>query len=64
MYTRNFRTNLHCRKCKNLLSAHRTCLAVHLRCTSCGTQYRLEDYGTTLDDLLEEYLGNIPCNRL
>ncbi|WP_417926401.1 dual CXXC motif small (seleno)protein [Desulfomicrobium orale] len=35
-----------------------------MRCGSCGALFQLKEYATTLDDLLEEYLGSIPCNRI
>ncbi len=61
---REFRTNLRCTSCRAPLRAHRTCLAVVLRCGSCGATFELREFATTLDDLLEEYLANIPCDRL
>jgi hypothetical protein len=37
---------------------------VGLRCRSCGATFELHEFGTNLDDLLEEYLANIPCDRV
>ncbi|WP_368731508.1 dual CXXC motif small (seleno)protein [Desulfonatronum sp. SC1] len=35
-----------------------------MRCGSCGAAFALHEYGTTLDDLMEEFLADIPCNRI
>lgn len=61
---RDFRTNLRCLKCQGPLHGTRGCREVHLRCVSCGAMYDLREFGTTLDDLVEEYLANIPCDRV
>jgi hypothetical protein len=37
---------------------------VGLRCRSCGADFDMQEYGTSLDDLMEEYLANIPCDRV
>jgi hypothetical protein len=37
---------------------------VELRCKSCGATFGLQEFGTNLDDLLEEYLANFPCDRV
>jgi hypothetical protein len=37
---------------------------VELRCRSCGATYDLRDYGANVDDLLEEFLAFVPCDRV
>lgn len=62
--SRNFQTTLHCKRCQSLLRAIRGCQEVSLHCPACGAAYTLRHFGTTLDELMEEHLANIPCNRL
>jgi hypothetical protein len=37
---------------------------VQLRCRRCGAHYRLAEYRDRLDDILEEELADIRCDRL
>jgi hypothetical protein len=37
---------------------------VELRCRSCGAVYGLQEYSANLDDLLEEFLAHVPCDRV
>lgn len=62
--SRNFQTTLYCTSCHTLLRAVRGCQEVRLHCPGCKKTYALEQFGTTLDELMEEHLANIPCNRL
>ncbi|WP_353617277.1 dual CXXC motif small (seleno)protein [Desulfovulcanus ferrireducens] len=35
-----------------------------LYCRSCNKKFSLQEYSDELDDFFEEYLANIPCNRI
>jgi hypothetical protein len=37
---------------------------VTLRCRSCGARFSLSEFRASLDDVLEELLGDTRCDRL
>jgi len=53
-----------CPSCGGRLFVHRTWRRIYLRCRSCSARYPLEAMAGEMDDALEEYLANIPVNRL
>ncbi|QTA90275.1 Uncharacterized protein dnm_063360 [Desulfonema magnum] len=42
----------------------RTWQQVNLYCRSCNKEYPLEKFTDLMDEMFEEALANIPCNRL
>ncbi|WP_369689601.1 dual CXXC motif small (seleno)protein [Desulfoplanes formicivorans] len=35
-----------------------------LHCTACGAQYQLSQYGRMIEEDMEDFLGDVPCDRL
>ena len=57
-------TTLPCRKCGQRVTVERSCHEVHVRCTSCGKQYPLQEYIQEADRAMEEFLENVYVDRM
>lgn len=55
---------MRCPECDGPLTAHRTCLEVHLVCERCHKFWRMEELARKMDDAFEEELGFVPVDRL
>ena len=56
-------TDIRCLKCGHQLIIQSLWRKVNLRCKSCGAEYPIEKFADRVDDIIEEALANIPCNR-
>ncbi len=61
---REAQTTLPCRACAAPLKAVRACREVTLRCPKCAKSYSVTDYAAQMDDVLEDFLDNVMCNRI
>lgn len=57
-------TTLPCHDCGEPITVYRTCLRVHLQCPACKTRFPLESYINDMDEVLEEFLENVYCDRI
>lgn len=60
---RQVETRLACKKCNGSLRVIRSCREVTMFCNRCGARTRLEEYTDYLDDI-EDFMGNVPCDRV
>jgi len=56
--------DMKCRVCGNQVDLSISCVAVTVRCISCGTTYPVAEYAEELDDALWERIESRPCNRV
>lgn len=61
---RNAQTTIPCKHCKTPLVAERSCRSVVLSCPKCRVSFALSDYKDQVDDVLEGFMGQIPCDRI
>ncbi len=57
-------TTVPCRLCGQALTMHRGCLAVTLRCGSCGASFPLAEAAGQMTEDLEEELAFVPMDRI
>ena len=60
---RKVQTTIPCRQCKAPLVAERSCRKVTLTCPSCGVSVDVVEYADAMDNALEDFMGNVPCDR-
>lgn len=60
---RRAQTAIPCKDCETPLLAERTCHEVFLSCPTCGKSVDVAEYLDQMDDALEEFIGNVPCDR-
>lgn len=60
---RKAQTTIPCRQCNTPLVAERSCHKVFLTCPSCGKTVDVAEYAEVMDEALEEFIGNVPCDR-
>lgn len=56
-------TQMNCKTCQGELRVIRACRKVYVFCSKCGGKFPLDNYLEYLDDM-EEFMGNIPCDRI
>ena len=56
--------DMKCRVCSNQVDLSISCLAVTVRCTSCGEAYPVAEYREEFDDEMWERIALRPCNRV
>ncbi|MDL2209579.1 hypothetical protein LJC26_02105 [Desulfovibrio sp. OttesenSCG-928-O18] len=61
---RNTQTTIPCKHCKTPLVAERSCRCVTLSCPKCRVSFDLSEYKNQMDDALEDFMGQIPCDRI
>ncbi|MCK9239857.1 dual CXXC motif small (seleno)protein [Desulfocurvus sp.] len=52
-----------CKECQGSLRVIRSCREVYLFCGQCGGKFKLDAYAEYLDQI-EEFMLNIPCDRI
>ena len=60
---RKAQTTIPCEECATPLLAERTCHKVFLSCPSCKKSVSVTEYLNKMDDALEDFIGNVPCDR-
>lgn len=61
--SRQTETHMSCKKCKGELRVIRACREVYVFCNKCGGKFPLDSYLEYLDDI-EDFMDNIPCDRI
>lgn len=61
---RKVQTTIPCRHCKTPLMAERSCRKVTLSCHKCRTMVDIDGYIDQMDEILEEFLAQVPCDRI
>lgn len=61
---RSIQTSIPCKHCRTPLIAERSCRRVTLSCPQCRVSFDLLDYADQMDEALEDFLGQVPCNRI
>lgn len=61
---RNAQTTIPCTVCSTPLKAERSCRKVTLFCAKCRTTVDVAEYADKMDDVLEEFLAQVPCDRM
>ena len=44
--------------------AERSCRRVTLTCPNCRATFDIAEYAEQMDDALEDFMGQIPCDRI
>lgn len=57
-------TTLACPHCGSKLHITRSCLEVTMRCPVCGKVYPVKDFIDRADKVMEEFIGNVYCDRI
>ena len=61
---RKVQTTIPCRQCKTSLVAERSCRRVTLNCPNCRSSADVSEYADQVDEALEEFMANVPCDRI
>ncbi|MEG2171874.1 MAG: dual CXXC motif small (seleno)protein [Desulfovibrionaceae bacterium] len=61
---RTAQTTIKCHVCQHPLIVHRACQQVVLHCASCDRDFPLREYIQDMDDILEDFMENVYCNRI
>lgn len=61
---RGAQTTIPCKVCKTPLKAERSCRKVILTCCTCRTTVDVSEYADRMDEALEDFLAQLPCDRI
>jgi ribosomal protein L37E len=61
---RHVETTIPCHQCGHAVTARRLCREVRIECPECGEKAPLEAYAQDMDDILEEFLQAVFCDRM
>ncbi|NJB66952.1 ribosomal protein L37AE/L43A [Desulfobaculum xiamenense] len=60
---RQAETKMTCKTCHGSLRVIRSCREVFMFCDKCGGRFPLGEY-TEFFDQIEEFMNNVPCDRI
>lgn len=61
---RKAETTVLCKKCKTRLFIERTCHEVHMFCPTCQKKAELAEYVSQTDDVMEDFMSQVYCDRM
>ena len=61
---REARTTLSCPECGAPLDIRRTCHEAYMQCSSCRRTFKLNQFISRMDDVMEEFLERLYADRV
>ncbi len=63
-WARNAQTTIPCKHCGHPITVVRSCQHVYMQCEQCKKQGDLNEYIPLMDDVLEEFMEGVFCDRV